>query len=199
MRVYNSHVIFTIVGSVLAVASYLPYFRDIMRGTTKPHPFTWFVWGLINGIAFFAQLSKGAGAGVLITALTTLGCLIVAALAVARGEKRIVVLDWWCFVGALISLGAWQLTADPLVAIILIIVTDTLASIPTLRKSYLRPYEETVLTYFISAIEFVFAVLALDVVNPTTASYQIFLVVFNALLVVMLLIRRRQLGRVSRI
>ena len=57
----------TIIASGVSVVSYIPYFRDIFKRQTKPHIFSWFVWGLISIIAFFAQLAKGAGVGALVT------------------------------------------------------------------------------------------------------------------------------------
>jgi hypothetical protein len=48
---------------LLSVASYVPYVRSIFVANTKPHAFTWLVWGAVMAIAFFAQLSDRAGAG----------------------------------------------------------------------------------------------------------------------------------------
>ena len=42
--------------TVIGVVGYVPYFRDIFRGTTKPHPFSWFLWALLAGIAFAAAV-----------------------------------------------------------------------------------------------------------------------------------------------
>lgn len=196
---YDYHFLFAAGAAFFTIWCYIPYVRDIFRGTTKPHPFTWFVWALINIIAFFAQLAAGGGAGAWVTATVATGCLIIAILSLARGERRITTLDWLCFVGALLSLILWRVSNDPFVAIVFVTLTDALASVPTFRKSYLRPHEETASTYALGVIGFALELAAFQSFNQTTALYPVFIVIMNGALVVMLLLRRRQLGRVSKI
>ena len=49
--------------TVIALISYVPYFRDIFVEKTKPHAFTWFIWGVLTVIAFVGQMSGHAGPG----------------------------------------------------------------------------------------------------------------------------------------
>ena len=85
----NYKIILGAVAVVINFIGYVPYFRDIFRGATKPHVFSWFVWGLVTGIVFFAQLAKGGGAGAWVTGLSSFFCLVIACLAFFRGEKEI--------------------------------------------------------------------------------------------------------------
>ena len=135
---------------VIGIYSYIPYFRDIVAGRTKPHAFSWFVWALLTGIAFFAQLHGKGGA------------------------------------------GAW-VTDDPVGSVILITIIDALAFVPTFRKSYHKPNEETASTYSLSALKFAVAIAALSTVSVTTALYPLSLVVTNGVFVMMLLSRRKRL------
>lgn len=43
---------------ILGIVGYIPYLRDVLRGKTKPHVYTWFVWGLITLIIFALQWIK---------------------------------------------------------------------------------------------------------------------------------------------
>jgi len=83
----SAKVILTIIASGISVFSYIPYFRDIAKRRTKPHIFSWFIWGLISIIAFFAQLAKGAGVGAWVVGITAITCFAVAATALTHGEK----------------------------------------------------------------------------------------------------------------
>ncbi|MDP2944379.1 MAG: hypothetical protein Q8N57_02270, partial [bacterium] len=96
--------------SIITFLAYLPYFRDIFRNKTKPHIFSWFIWGLLGTIAFFAQIIKGAGAGSWGTAVSAMICFIIVGLAFSRGEKNITLFDWLAFSGALVGLVLWKLT-----------------------------------------------------------------------------------------
>lgn len=179
----------------IALYSYIPYFRDIFRGKTKPHAFSWFVWGLMTGIAFFAQLSAGAKAGAWATGFTALVCFIIFGCALKVGRKNIVAIDWFFLGGSLLSLALWAVTKDPLTAVIIITIVDMLAFAPTFRKSYHKPNQETVATYSLSALKFVVAITALSTFTVTTVLYPLSLVITNSLFVVMIYVRRRQLEK----
>jgi hypothetical protein len=177
----------------VGLIGYWLYLRDIFRSKTRPHVFTWFVWSLMVGTAFFAQLARGGGAGAWVSGVAAVVCLFIAACAFWRGEKHITRLDWVCFIGALAGLALWKITADPLAAILVIIVVDALAFVPTIRKAFFKPEEETAGVYMASAIKYVFALAAIDSYNLTTWLYPAYLVMSNGGFVIMLCFRRRHL------
>lgn len=182
---------FSIIGSFFGIIALFPYVRDVFRATTKSHPFTWFVWALINVIAFFAQLAGGAGIGAAITGVVAFECFVIAVFSLWRGEKRIVALDWWCLFGALTGVVLWRVTQDPFIAVVFVVIADAVCSVPTFRKSYWRPNEETVSSYVLGAIRAVFGLLALASFNPTTALYPAFTLLSDAAISVLLFVRRR--------
>ena len=179
--------------TVIALISYVPYFRDIFARKTKPHAFTWLIWGVLTGIAFVGQIAGHAGAGAWVTGITAFICLVIAALAAVNGERNIARLDWIALVGAGIALVVWFLTRGPLLSVILITVIDNLGFVPTLRKSYYQPAEETVSTFALSGFKWVLGILALERISVVTALFPVSIVVASWLFVVMLLVRRRQL------
>jgi len=181
--------------TLLALISFVPYFRDIFRGKTKPHVFTWFVWGLLTGTAFFVQISEGAGIGAWVTGIESLGCFAITVLALWHGEKNITRVDWVCFVAALGGIVLWKLTDNPLLAIILIALVDILAFIPTFRKAYYKPQEETVSQFSLSAMKWVLGIAALESFALTIWLYPAVLVFLDSSLVIMLLVRRKQLAK----
>ena len=48
---------------ILTFALFIPYIRSIHLGKTKPHVFSWVIWGLGTLIVFFAQLAGRGGIG----------------------------------------------------------------------------------------------------------------------------------------
>ena len=46
----------------LTIAAYFPYIRSIIQGKTKPHVFSWVIWGTSTCIVFLAQLVDKGGA-----------------------------------------------------------------------------------------------------------------------------------------
>lgn len=190
---YDYHIVLAAAGAVIGLLSYPLYFRDIIAGSTKPHVFSWFIWTLLTGITFLIQISEHAGAGSVVTGIESVCCLSVTVFAYTRGEKNITRSDWVCFVLALIAVVLWQLAHQPLLAVWLVICADILGYIPTLRKSYLRPNEETASQFVLSAVHWVFSIAALQVFLLTTWLYPAWMATFDAVLVATILIRRGQL------
>ncbi len=187
------HVVLGIVSSAIAVASFVPYFRDMWRGTTKPHPFTYFIWGLISAIAFFAQLAAEGGPGAWVNGVVTVELWTTALVALWWGEKGITKLDWWCLASALAGIVLWQITNEPLAAVVLVSATDVLAAVPTFRKSYSKPNEETASAYVLGAVRSLVSIPALRMLNLTTVLYPATVALVDITLVTLLFIRRRKL------
>jgi hypothetical protein len=179
---------------IVGFIGYIPYFRNIINGKTKPHAFSWLVWGILTAIAFVGQVTSNGGAGTWVTGFTALICFAVFILALRKGKKDFPLTDWISLAGAGIALLLWFITSNPLTAIILITIIDALGFIPTFRKSFVRPNEETMFTYLMSGIKFIIGIVALEQYSLVTVLYPLSLVITNAVFILMLLIRRKQLA-----
>lgn len=182
-----------VVATLIAFYSYIPYFRDIFKGKTKPHAFSWLVWFLLTAIGFVAQVQDRAGAGAWVTGFTAFVAFFIFLAAIYRGEKHITKSDWACLIGAFAAMGLWALTKTPLLSVILITIIDALGFAPTFRKAYHKPHQETMQTFTLSALKFVIAIFALEHYSVVTVLYPASLVLMNGLFVVMLMSRRRLL------
>lgn len=180
---------------VMTIAGYLFYFKDIFAGKTKPHMYTWLIWGLLTGIAFFGQLADGAGTGAWVTGVTAAVSFLIVALSFKYGEKNITRSDTYFLIASLASIVLWLVTNDPLLSIILITIVDFVAFVPTIRKSLIKPGEETLIHYFFAGGKFVLAIIALENYSIVTTLYPLSLVLANWLFVVLVLIRRDQLSK----
>jgi hypothetical protein len=72
---------------------------------------------------------------------------------------------------------------------------DIFAFIPTFRKSFTKPEQETATTYALDALKFFLSILALEAFTPVTYLYPAAIVLLDSSFVAMLLIRRRQLKK----
>jgi hypothetical protein len=180
-----------------ASVGYGSYIRSILQKKTKPHLFSWGVWSLLMAIVFFAQVSKGAGAGAWVMGFSACCCLLITLMAIKNGEKNITKSDWLALAGALITIPVWYMTHDPLWAVLLATVIDGLAYYPTFRKSYGKPYEENVLTYSVDIFKWIVAFFALSDFSATTLIYPVFIFTSNCALVAMIMWRRLATARQS--
>ncbi len=182
-----------IVAVILTLVGYSQYFKNIFSGKTKPHAFSWLIWASLTGIAYFAQISDGAGPGAWVTGLTAVISFIIVGFALFKGENNITRSDWFTFIAALSAIPAWLITNDALLSVIIITAIDALGFYPTFRKSWMKPFEETAIHYFLAGVKFLLAVIALENYTVITVLYPFSLVVMNALFVMLLLIRRNAL------
>ncbi len=185
-----------IIAVVLTFVGYVPYIRDTIKGKTKPHIYTWFVWGLVTAIAFGLQLSDQAGAGAYVTLAAALVCFVIFffGLKQDKAERDITTSDTVFLIFSLIALLLWLFAKQPVLSVILLSVLDMLGFVPTIRKSWMKPQQETLSSYATNTFRFGLAIFALENYTLITALYPITWIIANGLFAVFLVVRRKQLG-----
>lgn len=179
------------VSVLMTLTGYFFYFKDIFAHKTKPHAFSWLVWAFLTAVAFAGQLHAHGGPGSYVTGVTAAVSFIIFSLAIRQGEKNITLSDKLNLAAAVIAIVPWLLTKNPVTSVILISVIDFLGFIPTIRKSYHKPQEETLIHYVLAGLKFVLAIIALDHYTVTTWFYPASLVAANLFFVIMLVVRRK--------
>jgi hypothetical protein len=187
-------IIFAIISLVCSLGIFIPYYLGISRRETKPHLLTWTTWFLLTALGFVLSLRAGGGMGSYIFALQSVLCLAVVIFAILKREKNITVFDGVVFFSAIIILFFYAATKDVLVSAILAATVDCLGYVPTVRKSFQAPYQESALAYFFAMISWVLALGALQAYTLDTLVYPVALVLVDGFFVIFLLIRRRQLA-----
>lgn len=122
-----------------------------MKGKTKPERASWFIWSILLLIAFFAQLAEGGTWSLMLTFADLTTVLVIVVLSYRYGVGGGTKLDIFSLVGAGVGLILWYLTDQPLFAILITILIDFFAGLPTLVKAYIDPLSETFIAYFICA------------------------------------------------
>ncbi len=189
----NYKLIIAIITVILVFYAYIPYIIDIFKKKTIPHVFTYFIFGLTNSIIYALQIKGGAGVGAWVTLFVALFCIFIFILSLRIGDKDITFSDIVFLLLALISLFFWLVVNQPVLAIILIVLTDILGFVPTIRKSWNRPHTETLSLYTISTFRHGLAIFALEKFNILTILNPIAWTLANGLFALILVIRRRKI------
>lgn len=164
--------LFSAIAMALTFIAFYPYIRAVLKGRTRPHVFSWFIWAAVTFTVATAQLAGGAGVGAWPIAVSGLITGGVALLALSKSaDTSIVRMDWVFLALAVSALPLWWLTADPLAAVLILTSVDLLGFGPSIRKAWGRPHEENALFFTLGAIRNGFVILALERYSWTTALF----------------------------
>jgi hypothetical protein len=184
--------------SAIAIAmtfiAFVPYIRSIRQGKTKPHVFSWVIWGSTTFVVFLAQLAGKGGAGAWPIGVSGIITMYIALLAYTKkADNSITRTDWLFLFMAITSLPCWYLTADPLWAVVILTTVDVLGFGPTFRKAYTRPFEEQSRLFAIMTLRNIIVILALEHYSLTTVLFPAAIAAVSVVLLLMLAYRRRGL------
>ncbi|MFW5431721.1 MAG: hypothetical protein ACKE5M_00565 [Methylophilaceae bacterium] len=159
----------SVLAITLTLLAFVPYIISINKGKTKPHVFSWIIWGSTTFIAFLAQVEGGGGIGVLAIGLSGIISIYIAFVAwVKKSEIIISRWDWLFFLSGMLSLPLWYLTNNPLWAIVILTAVDAIGFMPTIRKVYSHPFDEDLTFFGIFMVRNFVVVSALSVCSLTT-------------------------------
>lgn len=178
---------------VIALYSYWSYIRSIFRGKTEPHVFSWAIWAITTGIAFFAQVAWWWGWGSAQNGITFLVCIIIALLALKYWQKgKFHKLDWYSLFLSFLAIGLWFITKNPFYGSLFAMLADAIGYIPTFRKVWRNPESEPSRYYFLMNIKHGLSLLALPEYNATTMVFSGSVITINFLLIFVQYIRKKK-------
>lgn len=185
------HLLFGVLSIVMMLCSRAGYFADIFRGRTRPHVFSWIIWGTISSIGFAAQAAEGAGPGAWARGFGSATCFLLVGISYFKGEKNIKRADWITLAVALGAIPLWAATKTPFWSVLIVCFIDTIGYLPTVRKAYLKPRSEMAISYLFSCLGAAFSLLAIVQYTPSTWLYPLTLTLTNGSMWVFLRARRR--------
>lgn len=183
------------VAIALTLIAFFPYIWSILKGETRPHVFSWIIWGSTTFVVFLAQLDDNGGVGAWPIGVSGCITLFIALLAyLKRADVAITRSDWLFLVAALSSLPLWYLTSDPLWAVAILTIVDVLGFGPTVRKAYALPHSESLVFFGLFTARNLIVIPALEHHSLTTVLFPAAIATACALLMAMVAYRRHVLA-----
>lgn len=177
---YNWHLILATVAGVIAFASTIPYIKDILHGSTRPNLVSFGLWGFLLSIGMFAQIASGASWSIIFIIGDLLAVFAVIILCLmGYGYGKYGKLEWVCTVLAIIAIVSWQVTSEPLLAIIFALIADALAAIPTVVKTYRDPRSEISYPWYMVAVGGVIAIFSNTIFDLPNMLFPVYIVILN--------------------
>lgn len=179
---------------VLTFVAFIPYIKSILAGKTKPHVFSWVIWGITTFIVFLAQLADSGGAGAWSIGISGIITMFVAYLAyIKKADSTITKSDWLFFIMAISAIPLWYITSNPLWAVVILTGIDTIGFFPSIRKAYIKPFEDQILLYATMVIRNITSIAALENYTLTTILFPAVITITCLIFIAVVLARRRTL------
>ena len=177
------YLVFVSAGAFL-VAAYV-YVRSMLKGSVKPNRVSWLLWAIASMISFAAEVSNGAGLAAVPVFMSGFCPLLIftASFVVKGAHWKLIKLDYACGLLSALALVSWVVTSDPDVAILFAILSDALASVPTLVKGWQHPESESVWTYLVGSFGGLTSFLAITAWTFSQYAFPAYLVIMSVLLV----------------
>jgi hypothetical protein len=180
-----------LLAAVVGIADTIPYVRDTLHGSTRPHRGTWLVWGVLAVVVCLSQRADGATWSLALTASQAVLTGLVFALAIRHGEGGLAPADLALMAAAGAGVVGWLLAREPVVAVVSVIVADLCAVAMMTPKAYRDPGSETLATYALAALAGLLAVGAVGSLEVSLLLYPAYYCLANAGFALLIVLRRR--------
>jgi hypothetical protein len=184
-----------VVAGVLAAAEVVPYVRDTIRRSTRPHRGTWLIWSVLASVAFWAHRAEGASWSLLLLGVECVGTSVVFALSIRLGSGPLSPAERGLVVLAGAGVLGWLATDEPLVAMACVIASDTVATAMMLPKTWREPGSETLSTYLLASAGGAAAAASVGAAAPSLLLYPVHFCLLNGAVACLIVCRRTALER----
>jgi hypothetical protein len=186
-----------VLAGAVGVADAIPYIRDTVRGTTRPHRGTWLIWGVLAIVVCLSQRADGASWSLIMVATQAVLTSLVFLLAIRRGEGGVSARELVVMGVAGAGVAGWILVDEPIVATGCVVTADLIGAAMMVPKTYRDPDSETLATFAFASAGGALAAGAVGALDVSLLLYPIYFCVANAALAVLIDHRRRILRRTS--
>jgi hypothetical protein len=188
-----------LLGGAVGVADTIPYVRDTVHGSTRPHRGTWLIWGVLAIVACASQRADGASWSLVMTATQSVLTGLVFLLAIRHGEGGLSAIDLSMIAVACAGVVGWLLAREPVVAMACVIVADLTAAAMMTPKAYRDPHSETLAMYALASIGGALAAGAVGALDVSLLLYPVYYSLVNAAMALLIFVRRARPGPVAAI
>jgi hypothetical protein len=174
----------------LAILAAVIYIAQTLRGEVRPHPLSWFLFGILSLTGYLIQRDEGARQGSWTLLAMTVICFLFVAVSVARGERSFSRREWAFLIAGGAVFVVYLFTRQSNVAAALTTLVDALGYGPTFVRGWSQPKKDSVASFALNAAKFVPSLMAMDPISFATSFYPATLLVLNTAVAIMLVMRR---------
>lgn len=175
----------------IAIVAAIVYILQTLRGEVRPHPLSWFLFGILSATGYWVQRDEGAHQGSWTLLAMTIICFLFVAVSVARGERSFSKQEWAFLIAGCAVFALYLFTRKATLAAGLTTLVDALGYGPTFVRGWSFPRKDSVASFTLNSVKFVPSLMVMDPISFATSFYPATLLVLNAAVAIMLVARRR--------
>jgi hypothetical protein len=179
---------------VVAVVNAIPYIRDVVRGTTRPHRGTWLIWAVLAMVVCVSQRADGASWSLIMGGAQATLTSLIFVLAIRRGEGGLSAADVGMVAMASAGVVGWMVANEPMVATASVVTADLMAAVLMAPKTYRDPGSETLESFALASVGGALAAGAVGLASPELLVYPIYFCAVNAAIALLICRRRAALA-----
>jgi len=174
-----------IIGVLINLFCCLWYIKNIIKGGTRPNLVSWFIWMLAPFVGTFLALKAGAGFSVTGIFMAGFGPFLVIIVSLFKKNAfwKIEKFDLLCGFFSILALIFYIITNNLGISILFAILSDGLAAIPTIIKSWKFPETESSSTYIGGIINNTLSLLIIKNWIFSIYSFNIYFIVVNVVII----------------
>lgn len=176
-----------ILGALIGAVGSISYLIDTIKGKVKPNRVSFILWALPSLIAFAAALKDGGGIETLMTFSVGFFPLLIffASFVNKKSVWKLSTFDLTCGALSLVGLVLWLITKEGNLAVLFSIISDGLASIPTVIKAYKHPETESAWPWMAPVVGIVMTLYTLPNWTFINSAFIIYVLMVNTLIYVL--------------
>jgi hypothetical protein len=181
-----------VLAALVGIADTIPYIRDTLRGSTRPHRGTWMIWSSLAVVVCLSQRADGASWSLLMAATQAVLTTLIFLLAIRRGEGGVSAAERLMIAIAAGGVVAWIVADQPIVATTCVVAADLLGAAMMAPKAYRDPHSETLSTFALASVAGALATGAVGSADPALLLYPAYFCLVNGAIALLIHERRRR-------
>jgi hypothetical protein len=186
-----------VLAGAIGVADTIPYVRDILRGSTRPHRGTWLIWGVLAVVVCLSQRADGASWSLIMAGTQAVLTSLIFMLAIHRGEGGVTSIELIMIAVAGAGVIGWILADHPIVATACVVAADLIGAAMMVPKTHCDPESETLVTFALASLGGALAAGSVGVIDVSLLLYPAYYCIVNGAIALLIHQRRRILHRTT--
>ena len=187
-------VVLGISAGLIGIADTIPYVRDTLRGSTRPHRGTWLIWGVLAVVVCLSQYADGASWSLIMAAVQAVLTTGIFVLSIRRGEGGVSRVEQLMIAIAGAGVVGWIVADEPLVATACVVAADLLGAAMMVPKTYRDPESETLVTFAFASVGGALAAGAVGAIDLSLLLYPVYYCLVNGAIALLIVHRRAVLA-----